>query len=61
MDGLPRSGHILIAVEGRVLNAIPVDLADVEVFFHLGDVGGGDAVGGAPDAGGGCWVLGGWC
>ena len=44
-------------MEGRVLNTIPVDLADVEVGFHFGDVGGGDAVGGAPDAGGGGGVL----
>lgn len=37
--------------EGRVLDAVAVDLADVEVGLHGGDVGGGDAVGGAPDYG----------
>ena len=39
--------------EGRVLDDVAVYLADVEVLLHFGDFGGGDAVGGAPDAG--------WC
>jgi hypothetical protein len=37
-------------VEGRVLDRVAVDFADVEVFFHLGDVDGWDAVGCAPDS-----------
>jgi hypothetical protein len=37
-------------VERRELDAVPVDLADVEVLAHLGDVRGGDVVCGAPDA-----------
>ena len=36
-------------MKGRVLDAIAVGFADVEVGFHGGDVAGGDAVGGAPD------------
>ena len=44
-------------VEGRVLDAVPVDLADVEVFFHFGHAGRGDAVCGAPDARWGARVL----
>jgi hypothetical protein len=44
-------------LEGRVLDAVSVDLADVEVFFHFGDVLGGDAVGCAPDSGWGGGVL----
>lgn len=44
-------------VEGGKIDAVAVDLADVELFFYLADVGGGDAVGGAPDSGGGFWVL----
>jgi hypothetical protein len=46
-----------LRVEGRVLDAVAVDFADVEVFFHFGDVAGGDAVGCAPDSGWGCGVL----
>ena len=45
-------------LEGRELDAVPVDLADVEVLAHFGDFGGGDVVCGAPDALGG-FVLGG--
>jgi hypothetical protein len=41
-----------------VLDAVAVDLADVEVFFHFGDVGGWDAVGCAPDSGWCCGMLG---
>ena len=48
---------ILVRVEGRVLDAVAIDLADVEVLFHFGDVAGGDAVGCAPDSGWGCGVL----
>jgi hypothetical protein len=46
-----------MCVEGRVLDAVAVDFADVEVLFHFGDVLGGDAVGCAPDSGWGCGVL----
>ena len=45
-------------LERRELDAVPVDLADVEVLAHFGDLGGGDVVCGAPDALGGL-VLGG--
>lgn len=44
-------------MEVGVLDAVPVDLADVEVGFDFGDVAGGDVVGGAPDAGRGGGVL----
>jgi len=44
-------------VEGRVLDAVAVYFADVEVCAYFGDFGGGDVVGGAPDAFGG-FVLG---
>ena len=44
-------------MEGRVLDAVPVYLADVEVGAYFGDFGGGDVVCGAPDAFGG-FVLG---
>ena len=46
-----------MCVEGRVLDAVAVDLADVEVLFHFGDVARGDAVGCAPDPGWGGGVL----
>jgi hypothetical protein len=36
-------------VEGRVVDRVPVDLADVEVLLDLGDALGRDAVGYAPD------------
>jgi hypothetical protein len=36
-------------VEGRVVDGVPVDLADVEVLFDFGDTVGRDAVGYAPD------------
>lgn len=46
-------------VEGRVVDRVAVDLANVEVFFDLGDAEGEDAVGDAPDAlGGRCMVVG---
>lgn len=48
---------LLVDLEGRVLDAVAVDLADVEVFFYFGDVGAGDSVGGAPDSGWGCGML----
>lgn len=48
---------ILVRVEGRVLDAVAVDLADVEVLFHFGDVARGDAVGCAPDSRWGGGVL----
>jgi hypothetical protein len=38
-------------VEGRVLDRVPVDFANVHVFGHFGHAGGGDAVGCAPDFG----------
>lgn len=38
------------------MDRVPVDLADVEVLLHLGDVGRLDAVGDAPDLA----VCGGW-
>jgi hypothetical protein len=44
-------------MEGGKLNAVAVNLADVEVFTHFGDFGGGYVVGDAPDAFGG-FVLG---
>jgi hypothetical protein len=44
-------------LEGRVLDAVPVDFADVQVFFHFGDVLRGNAVGCAPDSGRGGGVL----
>ena len=46
-------GRGAVGVEGRVLDAVAVDFADVEVLFYFGDVAGGDAVGCAPDSG--------WC
>jgi hypothetical protein len=45
----------LLVVERCVLDRVAVDLADVEVFFHFGDVDGWDAVGCAPDS----WRCGG--
>ena len=51
-DGLHRGAHVLLVVEGRVLDRVAVDFADVEVFFHFGDVAGWDPVGCAPDSGG---------
>ena len=62
-DALHRGAHVLLAllvVEGRVLDGVAVDLADVEVFFHFGDVAGWDAVGCAPDSWRCGGVLGGW-
>ena len=50
-DGLERCAHVLLVVEGRVLDAVAVDLTDVEVFFHFGYVARGDAVCCAPDSG----------
>jgi len=44
-------------VEGRELDAVTVYLAYVEVLAHGSDVGGGNVVGGAPDAVGGGFVL----
>ena len=40
-------------VEGRELDAVAVDFADVEIFADFGDVLRGDVVCGAPDALGG--------
>lgn len=40
-------------MEGRELYAVPVDLADVEVFADFGDFGAWDVVCRAPDALGG--------
>lgn len=37
-------------MERRELDAVPVDLADVEVLADFGDVRGRDVVGSAPDA-----------
>lgn len=49
---------MLVGVEGRVLNAVAVNLPDIEVFFHFRDVARGDAVGCAPDSWwGGCVLL----
>ena len=36
-------------VERRVVDRVPVDLADVEIIFDFGDALGDDAVGDAPD------------
>jgi hypothetical protein len=44
-------------VEGRVLDRVPVDLADIHVFGHFGHTGGGDAVGCAPDSWGSGGML----
>jgi hypothetical protein len=49
--------RIRVDLEGRVLDAVPVDFADVQVFLHFGDVLGGNAVGCAPDSGWGRGVL----
>lgn len=43
-----------IRVKWCELNRIPIDLANVEIFAHRGDVRGGDVICGAPDAVGGC-------
>lgn len=43
-------------MEGRVVDRVAVDLANVEVVADLGDLVGADAVGDAPDAVGGCVV-----
>lgn len=37
-------------VEGRVVDGVAVDLADVEILLDLGDLFRDDAVGDAPDA-----------
>ena len=39
-------------MESSVLNAITIDLAEIEVRLHFDDVARWDAVGGAVDAGG---------
>jgi len=44
-------------IEGRVLDTVTVDLADVEVFFYFWDVFGWDAVGCSPYFGRGGGVL----
>lgn len=44
-------------VEGRELDRVAIDLADVEVGTDFGDFGRGDVVGGAPDALGGLVLL----
>lgn len=44
-------------MEGRELDAVTVYFAEVEVFSDSGDFGGGDVVGGAPDAFCGLGVL----
>lgn len=36
-------------MKSRVVDRIPIDLANVQVLFHLGDVGRLDPVGDAPD------------
>lgn len=46
-----------VLVEGGVLDAVAVYLADVEVLFYFGDVFAWDAVGGAPDSGWGGGML----
>ncbi len=57
MHRLVRSRHILILSERSVLDAIPVDLADIEVNLHFCNVRRGDPVRGAPDFGRGGSVL----
>ena len=44
-------------MESGVLDAVAVDLADVEVGLRFCNVGGWDPVCSAPDTGGGCCVL----
>ena len=39
------------------MDGIPVDLADVEVGFHCGDMVCGDVVCDAEGVGRGCWML----
>ena len=63
-DALKRRTHVLlvvrvcvVVVEGCVLDAVAVDFADVEVFFHFGYVARWDPVGCAPDSGRGGRVL----
>jgi hypothetical protein len=59
MDLLKGGCHVLWfgSLEGRVLDAVAVDFADVEVLFYGGDVGRWDAVGCSPGAGWGGGVL----
>lgn len=45
LDGLNAVGW----VKGRVVDGVAVDLADVEILFHFGDLFRDDAVGDAPD------------
>ena len=47
------STHVLILgrVERRILDAVAIDLADVEIFFDFCNMLGGNAVGGPPDTG----------
>ena len=52
-----RGGGLGVGLEGCVLDAVAVDLPDVEIFFYFRDVVGGDAVGCAPDSGWGGGVL----
>ena len=47
----------MILSEWSVLDAIPADLADIEVLFHFRNVRGGDPVRRAPDFGRGGGVL----
>lgn len=50
VDEAAERGAMRGGVEGRELDAVPVDLADVEVLSDFCDFGGGDVVCGAPDA-----------
>lgn len=43
-------------MEGRVVDGVAVDFADVQVGFYFGDARGEDPVGYAPDFVGGGWV-----
>lgn len=44
-----RGNRRIVRDEGCELNAVAVDLADVEIVLHLWDVGCGNSVGRAPD------------
>jgi hypothetical protein len=55
--GVPLLVTLGVDLEWRVLDTVPVDLADIEVFLDFGDVLGGDAVRCAPDSGWGGGML----
>lgn len=52
-----RMMSVHLGVQCYHVDGVAIDLADVEVFFHFGDVGRWDMIGGAPDFGGGFGML----